>query len=75
MPKSVLISIPTRGDVSVATVEWLLHALGKDVGVDFVVTPHVLESARNQAVLRFLDSRYSHFFTLDSDCIPVTGTI
>ena len=34
-----------------------------------------LGHARNQQVLRFLDSPYSYIFILDSDCVPQDNTL
>ncbi len=60
------------------TVRWLLHTfvqLAPRVHVDIVNDPRPLEHARNTQVHRFLATDCSHLFILDSDCIPVDGTI
>lgn len=57
------------------TVSWLLRNLAPNVGIDLVVTPHPLEFARNQQVHRFLESNFTHLFTLDSDCVPPDGCV
>lgn len=74
----VAISIPTRGDFRAETVEWLLRAytqLAPNVEVHIVNTPYPLPHARNEQVHRFLASSCTHLFTLDSDCIPIDGTV
>jgi len=43
--------------------------------VHIVSTPLPLEHARNEQVQRFLASKCTHLFLLDSDCVPQDRTI
>jgi len=59
-------------------VEWLLSAfvqLAPNVEVHNVITSLPLQHARNEQARRFLVSKCTHMFILDSDCIPQDGTI
>lgn len=71
----VWVSIPTKGSLRAETVLWILSQ--PDIGVDIVQTRLPLEHARNLAVSRFLNgpAEWTHFYTLDSDCIPADGTL
>ncbi len=74
----VCISIPTLGNVRAETMEWTLRAfveLAPDVEVHIVSENVPLEHARNVQAQRFLASRCTHLFLLDSDCVPQPGTI
>jgi len=62
----------------VETANWRLQAyeqLRPRVEVQTVVTPKPLQHARSDQVVQFLESRCTHLFMLDSDCLPQVGTI
>lgn len=73
----VLVSVITKGQVSAETCGWLVafSATHPECAVDIVSTPLPLAHARNLAVHRFLGTDCTHFYTLDSDCVPAPGTI
>ena len=60
------------------TVAWLLGAfvqMAPDVEWLPVVDRRPLEHARNLQVLRFLETRCTHLYLLDADCLPQDGTV
>jgi GT2 family glycosyltransferase len=78
----VLISVPTKDNVSAPTCGWLLETvkqatlIGYKIGVHFVYSPYPIEIQRNNQVANFLeDERFTHLFFLDSDCVPPPLTI
>ncbi len=75
---SVCISIPTRGAIRGETVQWLLRAfveLAPNVEVQVCVDGRPLDHNRNRQVMRFLATRRTHLFLLDSDCVPQPQTV
>ena len=76
--KRVCISIATKGTIRAQTVVWLLQSftqLAPDVEVQIVADSMPLQHARCEQVQRFLASRCTHLFLLDSDCVPQASTI
>ncbi len=74
----VCISTPTKGNVRAETSEWRLRAfvqLCPDVEIHTVITSLPLQHARNEQVRRFLETKCTHLFLLDADCLPQEGTI
>jgi len=71
----ILISLTTRKSIHADVVKWILLQSIKGYRVDILKTNRPLEHARNQQVLRFLDSPYSYMFILDSDCLPQDNTL
>jgi len=71
----ILISITTRKSIHADVARWMLLQQKKGYVIDIVHTPKPLGHARNQQVLRFLDSPYSYIFILDSDCVPQDKTL
>ena len=74
----VCISIATKGTIQAQTVAWLLQSfvqLAPEVEVQIVADSMPLQHARCEQVQRFLASRCTHLFILDSDCIPKDQTI
>jgi len=71
----ILISITTRKSIHADVVRWMLLQQTKGYVIDIVNTNNPLGHARNQQVLRFLDSPYSYIFILDSDCTPQNKTL
>jgi len=70
--------VATKGTLRAETATWLLRAfvqLAPQVEVEIVSTPKPLQHARNEQVERFLSSRCTHLFILDSDCIPQEHTV
>lgn len=71
----ILISLTTRKSIHADVTRWMLLQQTKGYVIDIVLTPMPLGHARNQQVLRFLDSPYSYIFILDSDCVPQDNTL
>ena len=80
----VMVSIPTKENIHAETVGWLLNAikncnkLGYGLGVHIVYSPFPIECQRNNQFKDFLlkeNAKYTHIFLLDSDCVPMEGTI
>lgn len=71
----ILISITTRKSIHADVARWMLLQQTKGYVIDIVQTPMPLGHARNQQVLRFLDSSYKYMFILDSDCVPQDNTL
>lgn len=68
----------TAGTIRAETAEWLLReytALAPNVEVQITATNKGIQHNRNLATRRFLESRCTHLFWLDSDCIPQPGTV
>ena len=74
----VCISIATKQNVNAQTVLWLLQAfvqLAPDVEVQIVANSMPLQHARCEQVVKFLATKCTHLFLLDSDCVPKMGTL
>jgi hypothetical protein len=74
----VCISIATKQNVNAQTVLWLLRAfvqLAPEVEVQIIANSMPLQHARCEQVQRFLATRCTHLFLLDSDCVPQEQTL
>lgn len=69
---SVLISVCTRESIHAQTINWMLRS---GHAIDIVQTYQTIDFNRNQQVKNFLESEHDHIFFLDSDAVPVRGTI
>lgn len=69
---SVLVSVITRENIFAGTVRWLLTC---DYPVDIMQTYSPIVHNRNLQVMQFLEQDQDYIFFLDSDTIPVPGTV
>ena len=69
---TVLISTCTRESIRAETVRWMFAAKRP---IDIVTSLEPIDWNRNEQVRRFLSTGYTHLFFLDSDSVPMSGTI
>lgn len=72
---TVLISLCTRESIRAELVQWLLREQRSGKSVDIVTSLEPIDWNRNEQVRRFLRSKHSHLFIVDSDALPTKGTI
>jgi GT2 family glycosyltransferase len=79
--KRVLISIPTAGDIRAEAVGWVVrtvrdaHEHGYHAGLDITIATHPIDFIRNNQISGFLGTNFNYIFLLDSDCVPMDGTV